>query len=59
MAEEGPMSDETIVEADCDLLPELSSVYRESLFRLCPSVGRAANSVGVSPLRLECGRLVL
>jgi hypothetical protein len=25
-------------------------------FRLCPSVGRAANSVGVSPLRLECGR---
>jgi hypothetical protein len=27
---------------------------RESLFRLCPSVGRAANLVGVSPLRLEC-----
>jgi hypothetical protein len=34
-------------------------VYEESLFRLCPDRGCVANSVGVSPLRLECGRLVL
>ena len=42
-----------------DLLPNLSSFIRRILFRLCPGSGRAANSVGVSPLRLVCGRLVL
>ena len=34
-------------------------VHKESLFQFCPSLGRAANSIGVSPLRLECGRFVL
>ena len=42
-----------------DLLPNLPSFIRRSLFQCCPWSGRAANSVGVSPLRLECGRLVL
>jgi len=39
--------------------PQVALVYKESLFRLCPSVERDANSVGASPLRLECSRLVL
>lgn len=42
-----------------DLLPNLLPVHSESLFWLCPSMGRSENSLGVSPLRLECGRSVL
>ncbi len=42
-----------------DTAPQLALVYKESLFQFCPWSGRAANSFGVSPLRLECGRLVL
>ena len=39
--------------------PQFALVYKESLFWIWPLLGRVANSVGVSPLRLVCGRLVL
>jgi HlyD family secretion protein len=45
--------------------PERLRAHREAVksgvpgVALCPCVGRAANSVGVRPLRLVCGRLVL
>jgi hypothetical protein len=37
----------------------LALIRKESLFHFCPWLGRAANSVGVRPLRLVSGRLVL
>ena len=40
------------------MLREYDLVQKEGLFWLCPVLGRAANSVGVSPSRLVCGRLV-
>jgi hypothetical protein len=42
-----------------DLLRKLPSFIRRVCSTFCPCVGRAANSFGVSPLRLVCGRFVL
>ncbi len=42
-----------------DPAPNLPSLIKLNLFRLWPQLGRAANSLGVSPSRLVCGRVVL
>ena len=42
-----------------DLLPVVPSFIRRVCSGYAPDWGRVANSIGVSPLRLECGRWVL